>query len=123
MNIHKNARLTVHGRERIVRQAMSGQTPKAVALAAGVCLRTIRKWVSRYRTEGLAGLQEGAKRGGRHSGCVGNGLELRRDNDCSLRGLLGSDGMAGRAHLVGIHTPDLRVAGGVLGIRGASRAD
>jgi hypothetical protein len=32
MDIHKNARLTVHGRERIVRQGMSGQTPKAVAL-------------------------------------------------------------------------------------------
>src|SRR5215468_3588351 len=62
MNIHKNARLTVHGRERIVRQAMSGQTPKAVALAAGVCLRTIRKWVSRYRTEGLAGLQDRSSR-------------------------------------------------------------
>src|SRR6516165_8068683 len=53
MDIHKNARLTVHGRERIVRQVMSGQTPKAVALAAGVCPRTIRKWVSRYRAEGL----------------------------------------------------------------------
>jgi leucine-zipper of insertion element IS481 len=36
MDIHKNARLTVHGRERIVHQVMSGQTPEAVALAAGV---------------------------------------------------------------------------------------
>ena len=45
MYIHKNARLTVHGRERIVRQVMSGQTPQAVALAAGVCPRTIRKWL------------------------------------------------------------------------------
>jgi transposase-like protein len=47
MDIHKNARLTVHGRERIVRQVMSGQTPEAVALAAGVCPRTILKWVAR----------------------------------------------------------------------------
>ena len=62
MDIHKNARLTVHGRERIVRQVMSGQTPKAVALAAGVCPRTIRKWVSRYRAEGLAGLQDRSSR-------------------------------------------------------------
>ena len=37
MNVHKNARLTRHGRERIVRQVMSGQTPKAVGEAAGVC--------------------------------------------------------------------------------------
>ena len=38
MDIHKNARLTVHGREWIVRQVISGQTPKAVALAAGMRL-------------------------------------------------------------------------------------
>src|SRR6476646_8558402 len=58
MNVHKNARLTPHGRERIVRQVESGQTPKAVGEAAGVCPRTVRKWVSRYRDEGLAGLRD-----------------------------------------------------------------
>ena len=42
MNMHKNARLTPHGRERIVRQVQSGQTPEAVAEAAGVCPRTVR---------------------------------------------------------------------------------
>jgi hypothetical protein len=31
MDIHKNARLTPKGRERIVRQVLSGQTPKASA--------------------------------------------------------------------------------------------
>jgi hypothetical protein len=36
MNIHKNARLTPFGRERIVRLVESGQTPKAVSKAAGV---------------------------------------------------------------------------------------
>src|SRR6516162_3198086 len=62
MDIHKNARLTVYGRERIVGQVMSGQTPQAVALAAGVCPRTIRKWLSRYRAEGLAGLKDRSSR-------------------------------------------------------------
>ena len=33
MNVHKNARLTPLGRERIVRQVASGQTPEAVAEA------------------------------------------------------------------------------------------
>jgi hypothetical protein len=33
-NIHKNARLTPSGRERIVRQVAGGQTPEAVAEAA-----------------------------------------------------------------------------------------
>jgi transposase InsO family protein len=62
MNVHKNARLTPIGRERIVRQVASGQAPKAVAQAAGVCLRTVRKWVERYRRAGLAGLQDRSSR-------------------------------------------------------------
>ena len=62
MNVHKNARLTPLGRERIVRQIESGQTPEAVAEAAGVCPRTVRKWVVRYRSEGLAGLQDRSSR-------------------------------------------------------------
>lgn len=62
MNVHKNARLTPHGRERIVRQVASGQTPKAAGEAAGVCPRTVRKWVGRYRREGLAGLQDRSSR-------------------------------------------------------------
>jgi transposase InsO family protein len=62
MDIHKNARLTWFGRERIVRQVASGQTPKAVAQAAGVCPRTVRKWVDRYRREGLAGLRDRSSR-------------------------------------------------------------
>ena len=43
--VHKNARLTPRGRERIVLQVESGQTPEAVAQAVGVCPRTVRKWV------------------------------------------------------------------------------
>ena len=62
MNMHKNARLTPLGRERIVRQVESGQTPEAVSEAAGVCPRTVRKWVERYRSEGLAGLQDRSSR-------------------------------------------------------------
>src|SRR5947207_12563484 len=62
MNMHKNARLTPRGRERIVRQVASGQTPEAVAEAAGICPRTVRKWVDRHRREGLAGLQDRSSR-------------------------------------------------------------
>jgi hypothetical protein len=43
MDIHKNARLTPKGRERIVRQVLSGQTPKAapsrLAPRTGPCSR------------------------------------------------------------------------------------
>jgi transposase InsO family protein len=62
MNIHKNARLTPFGRERIVMQVLSGQTAEAAARAAGVCPRTVRKWVARYRSEGLAGLADRSSR-------------------------------------------------------------
>ena len=62
MNMHKNARLRPRGRERIVRQIASGQTPEAVGEAAGVCPRTERKWVDRYRREGPAGLQDRSSR-------------------------------------------------------------
>ena len=58
MNVHKNAHLTAFGRERIVRQVESGQSVKSLAEAAGVCPRTVRKWVERYRHEGLPGLHD-----------------------------------------------------------------
>ncbi|MBM3482696.1 MAG: IS481 family transposase [Alphaproteobacteria bacterium] len=62
MNVHKNARLTPHGREWIVRLHQSGQTPKAISQAIGVCPRTVRKWLERYRLGGLAGLTERTSR-------------------------------------------------------------
>jgi transposase len=62
MDIHKNARLTPLGRERMVKMVLDGHTPKAVSEAVGVCLRTVRKWVDRYNSEGLAGLQDRSSR-------------------------------------------------------------
>jgi transposase InsO family protein len=62
MNIHKNARLTPHGRERMVQMIVSGQTPEAAARAAGVCPRTARKWLSRYKAEGSSGLADRSSR-------------------------------------------------------------
>ena len=62
MNIHKNARLTPLGRERIVMQVLRGQTPEATARAAGVCPRTVRKWVARFKAEGVEGLNDRSSR-------------------------------------------------------------
>jgi transposase len=62
MNIHKNARLTPLGRERIVKEVLSGQTPEAAARAAGVCPRTVRKWVARFKAEGIEGLKDRSSR-------------------------------------------------------------
>ena len=63
MNVHKNANLTPRGRAEIVRRVLDqGQTPKAVATAFGVCERTVRKWVARFRAEGSEGLQDRSSR-------------------------------------------------------------
>jgi hypothetical protein len=40
MNMHKNARLTPIGRERLIEVILSGHTLAAAARAAGVCPRT-----------------------------------------------------------------------------------
>ena len=63
MNVHKNAKLTPRGRAEIVRRVIDqGQTPVAVATATGVCERTVRKWVKRFRAEGSEGLQDRSSR-------------------------------------------------------------
>lgn len=62
MNLHKNARLTPIGRERMVAMMARGQTPQAAARAAGVCPRTAKKWLARFKYEGVAGLQDRSSR-------------------------------------------------------------
>ena len=63
MGIHKNAVLTPTGREILVRRVIDeGQRPISVAADMGVSLRTVRKWVSRFRAEGMPGLQDRSSR-------------------------------------------------------------
>ena len=62
MNIHKNARLTPHGRERLVRRMLSGQSPGAAARAEGVCPRTARKWLARFKAGGAEDLRDRSSR-------------------------------------------------------------
>ena len=66
MNVHKNARLTVHSRADMVRRVVEGgQSPKAVATAFGIDAKTVRKWVGRFRSEGSSGLADRSSRPGR----------------------------------------------------------
>jgi transposase InsO family protein len=63
MDVHKNARLTPHSRAELVRRVVEeGQSPKAVATAFGLCPKTVRKWVARWRAEGVAGLRDRSSR-------------------------------------------------------------
>jgi transposase InsO family protein len=61
--MHANARTTPRSREDIVRLVVQeGQTLKAAAAAFSVCPKTVRKWVTRYRAKGAAGLQDRSSR-------------------------------------------------------------
>lgn len=63
MGVHKNARLTPVGREILVRRVVDeGQRPLSVAADMGVSLSTVRKWVSRFRSDGIAGLRDRSSR-------------------------------------------------------------
>jgi transposase InsO family protein len=63
MNIHKLARLTPHSREVAIKRVVEGGvTQREVARAFGVSLRTIAKWVKRFREEGADGLLDRSSR-------------------------------------------------------------
>jgi transposase InsO family protein len=63
VNSHKNARLTAAGRAVLVRRVVEKKEPMpAVAEGIGVSLRTVKKWVARYRLEGAAGLVDRSSR-------------------------------------------------------------
>ena len=62
MDVHKNALLTPAGREIMVRRVLAGQTPKAVATAFGVCVKTVNKWLKRFCCDGAAGLVDRSSR-------------------------------------------------------------
>jgi transposase InsO family protein len=58
MNAHKNARTTPFGRAVMVRRVLEdGWTVAAAAAAFEVSTRTVRKWLARFGSEGVAGLQ------------------------------------------------------------------
>jgi transposase InsO family protein len=57
MKLHGNAALSWNGRRRLAQRVVAeGWTLKAAAEAAGISVRCARKWVSRFRLEGEAGL-------------------------------------------------------------------
>jgi len=62
MNVHKNARLTPYRREELVRRIEAGERAARLAAELGISVRTGRKWIARYRREGLAGLRDRSSR-------------------------------------------------------------
>ena len=83
MNVHKNARTTMHSRAELVRRVREGQAPRAVATALGVDVKTVKKWVARFEAEGAGGLADRSSRPHRLNNPTTDGvcariLELRR---------------------------------------------
>ena len=58
MDLHKNARSCPKSRAWMVARVLGGEPPRTVAAAMGVSVRTLYKWLKRYREEGLEGLQD-----------------------------------------------------------------
>jgi len=74
VNSHKNARLTIEGRKLLIeRIAVMGLT--LAAQAAGVSLRTARKWLRRFEQEGLEGLADRSSCPNRTRSTVGEVLQ------------------------------------------------
>ncbi|MGW1803404.1 IS481 family transposase, partial [Streptomyces sp. NPDC001984] len=59
---HRNARLTVHGRRLLVERVCSGRPVAHVAAEMGISRATAHKWISRWRSEGEAGLIDRSSR-------------------------------------------------------------
>ncbi|MXY26398.1 MAG: helix-turn-helix domain-containing protein [Acidobacteria bacterium] len=63
VDIHQNARTTPASRAELVARVLDDHLPVSlVAAAAGVCPRTVRKWVARYPAEGREGLADRSSR-------------------------------------------------------------
>jgi transposase InsO family protein len=76
MNSHKNARLTFEGRKLLIeRISVMGLMPAAEA--AGISVRTARKWRDRYDTLGLEGLMDRCSRPAKTRSTIGAVLSQR----------------------------------------------
>ena len=75
--MHKNARLTPKGREVMLARLQAGQHQADVAQAMGVSLTTVKKWLRRFRDEGLQGLQDRSSRPQRSPRRLSTGLAER----------------------------------------------
>src|SRR3954466_12899068 len=63
MDTHKNARLTPKGREEMVRAVVDcGMSKAAAARQFNTTIKTVAKWVERFRADGVEGLRHRSSR-------------------------------------------------------------
>jgi transposase InsO family protein len=80
---HGNARTTVHGRKLIVERHAAGWKQAHIAAAMGISRKCVRTWITRYATEGEAGLEDRSSRP--HSSSTRTPSEVE-DRIVALRG-------------------------------------
>ena len=78
MNVHKHARMTVHGRLLLVQRVReAGWRVLEAAMAAGISERTAYTWLARYRAGGERALHDRSSAAGRSrpsaACCAGSG--------------------------------------------------
>lgn len=61
-NPHNNARTCVYSREQIVLRHQQGEAAVDIAAAFGISVRTVYKWLKRFREEGCGGLANRSSR-------------------------------------------------------------
>lgn len=83
-NPHKNARTCFYSREQIVLRHQNGEAAATIAAAFGISVRTVHKWLRRYREEGPQGL---VHRSSAPRTCAQAYMGGWRDLICSLRQL------------------------------------
>jgi transposase len=76
MDVHQNARLTLHCRELLVERVLRGRPKRQVAAEFGISVRTVSKWVGRFQAEGPAGLRDRSCRPQRSPTATVRELEL-----------------------------------------------
>jgi DNA-directed RNA polymerase specialized sigma24 family protein len=86
MRLHRNARTCPAGRRSLVdRVVVEGWSVARAAAAAGISERSASKWLSRFRLEGVAGLEDRSSRAlpGAAQDAAGSGGGDRGASSCA----------------------------------------
>jgi transposase InsO family protein len=62
MKLHRKAKTTPTSRAALVQRALAGEAYETIAVGMGISVRTVAKWVQRFRHGGAAGLEDGSSR-------------------------------------------------------------
>src|ERR1700758_3954935 len=62
MKLHRKAKTTPASRAALVQRALAGEAYDTIAIGMGISVRTVAKWVHRFRHGDVAALEDGSSR-------------------------------------------------------------